>query len=310
MLLKDIILFSTIIGTILLAILVPASGDFAAPYLNALIMGLLFMSFLKIDIGAVLAGPSSSITRCLALSGFKLIVFPIILFKIFAVAMPQYAVPVLLLSGVSTGVTAPFVSTLVFADVASVLRMAVVSSLLVPFSLPSLLETLSGNIISIPLATMMRMLAMVILVPMVFSWLIRRFLPQFQKKIERNQFAVSIVLLGLVNLGVFSKYSHFFFENPQEILMCMVVAYGIFAVSCFFGLFLTPSVNPPERMSNLVSLAFVNNVLVIVFSSEFFGPISPTLAAMYMFPYYSMIVPVRWLAGRRFGGRVEVSADK
>ncbi len=289
-----------------MAIFVPASGDFAAPYLNVLIMALLFMSFLRIDIGAVLVGPSMSIIRCLGLAGFKLIVFPIILFLIFSVAMPEYAVPVLLLSGVSTGVTAPFVSTLVFADVATVLRMAVVSSLLVPFSLPSLVETLSSNTLSIPLASMIRMLAMVILVPMVCSWLIRRFVPQFRNKIESNQFAVSIVLLGLVNLGVFSKYSHYFFENPQEILMCLVVAYGIFAVSCFFGLFLTPSVNPPERMSNLVSLAFVNNVLVIVFSAEFFGPISPTLAAMYMFPYYSMIVPVRWLAGRRFGSRCEV----
>ncbi len=37
----------------------------------------------------------------------------------------------------------------------------------------------------------------------------------------------------------------------------------------------------------------MNNVLVIVFSSRFFGPLSPTLAAMYMFPFYTLIVPAK-----------------
>ena len=53
-----------------------------------------------------------------------------------------------------------------------------------------------------------------------------------------------------------------------------------------------------EKVAAGVSLAIMNNVLVIVFAAEFFGPLSPTLAAMYLFPYYTMIVPVKLVANR------------
>jgi len=40
-------------------------------------------------------------------------------------------------------------------------------------------------------------------------------------------------------------------------------------------------------------MTFLNNVLVLVFSSQFFGPMAATLAAMYMFPFFAMIIPIR-----------------
>ena len=48
-----------------------------------------------------------------------------------------------------------------------------------------------------------------------------------------------------------------------------------------------------DMLSAGICLAVMNNVLVIVFSSRFFGPLSPTLAAMYMFPFFTMIVPIK-----------------
>jgi BASS family bile acid:Na+ symporter len=41
----------------------------------------------------------------------------------------------------------------------------------------------------------------------------------------------------------------------------------------------------------------MNNVLIIVFSSQFFGPLAPTLAAVYILPFFLMIVPAR-IAGK------------
>jgi BASS family bile acid:Na+ symporter len=48
-----------------------------------------------------------------------------------------------------------------------------------------------------------------------------------------------------------------------------------------------------DRLAGAISFANINNVLIIVFSSQFFGPLSPTLAAMYMLPFFAMIVPAR-----------------
>jgi len=48
-----------------------------------------------------------------------------------------------------------------------------------------------------------------------------------------------------------------------------------------------------DRLAGAISFAYINNVLIIVFSSQFFGPLSPTLAAMYMLPFFTMILPAR-----------------
>jgi BASS family bile acid:Na+ symporter len=45
----------------------------------------------------------------------------------------------------------------------------------------------------------------------------------------------------------------------------------------------------------------MNNVLVIVFAARFFSPIEPTLAAMYMIPFFGLILPLRVFRRLRTG---------
>jgi len=174
----------------------------------------------------------------------------------------------------------------------------VVTSVLVPFSLPCLVKVLAGAEISIPLDTMIRLLAMVIFFPLVAVLFIRRLFPGLLDKLQSIQFPISLVFFGVINLGVFSKYSEFLLKYPGRVLACVGVAYALSVVYYAAGFLLTPGRARAERLAAGVSFAVMNNVLVIVFASEFFGPLSPTLAAMYMFPFFTMIVPVRILANR------------
>jgi BASS family bile acid:Na+ symporter len=43
----------------------------------------------------------------------------------------------------------------------------------------------------------------------------------------------------------------------------------------------------------MISLTFLNNTLVVVFSSQFFGPIEPIVNTVYMVPFFALIVPLR-----------------
>ena len=52
-------------------------------------------------------------------------------------------------------------------------------------------------------------------------------------------------------------------------------------------------------MAGAVMLGNVNNVLVIVFSSEFFGPVEPLVAAMYMIPFFVIVIPLRYYRHRK-----------
>ena len=49
-----------------------------------------------------------------------------------------------------------------------------------------------------------------------------------------------------------------------------------------------------NQLAGAVMLGNMNNVLVIVFSSEFFGPIEPIVAAMYIIPFFGLVMPLRY----------------
>jgi bile acid:Na+ symporter, BASS family len=296
--LSDLILFAVVFGSMGAAVLAPEAGIPFQPFLVYFMMALLFLSFLRIDFTVFLDTSLSSVSRLIVLIGVKLVVLPAALYYLTLFIMPDYAIPVLLLSGISTGVVAPFIATVVSADVASVARMVVITSLIVPFSLPTLVKHLAGAEISIPLDLMIQLLAVVIFIPMAAVLLMRRYFPSVLQSISERQFPLSLTLFALCNLAVFSKYSSFFFSNPGSIFVSIAVAYVLSAIYFLVGLLVTPGLNSSERVAAGVSLALMNNVLVIVFSSRFFGPLSPTLAAMYMFPFYTLIVPAKLLAVR------------
>jgi BASS family bile acid:Na+ symporter len=295
---NDLILFVVIFGSVAVAVYLPELGKIFHPYLLYFMMLLLFLSFLKIDFNALLDTKRVSLLRLATLASIKLLVLPTVLYVVALFVMPDYAIPVLLLSGISTGVVAPFLAGLLEADVATVLQMVIITSLVVPFSLPCLVKLLAGAEISIPLELMIRLLALVIFVPMAAVLILRRLAPQVLAKISERQFPVSLLLFALINFGVFSKYSSFFFDRPGRILVSLAVAYVLSVIYYLTGFLLIPTRQPRRRLAAGLSLALMNNVLVIVFASRFFGPLSPTLAAMYMFPFFTMIVPVKLIAHR------------
>jgi BASS family bile acid:Na+ symporter len=294
--LNDLLLFVVLFGSVSAAVLFPEVGQVFQPYLLYFMMLLLFLSFLRVDFSAFLDVSRGALLRLVAMAGLKLMVLPATLYGVTLLIMPDYAIPVLLLSGISTGVVAPFIGTLVSADIAQILRMVIVTSVAAPFSLPCLVKMLAGASITIPLGNMIRLLAVVVFIPMVLVFLMRRHFPELIEKVLARQFPISLFTFCFINLGVFSKYSAFFFQNPDQILIATGVAYVLSVIYYVTGFIISPGRKREERLAAGVSFAAMNNVLVIVFASRFFGPLSPTLAAMYMFPFFTMIVPVKLLA--------------
>lgn len=290
---NDLILLLVIFGSMGVGIGFPESGRIFLPYPLYLMMLLLFLSFLEIEFIAILKDMKKTTLILFLLCFLKLIILPTGLFLLTQMIWPNYALPVLLLSGISTGVVAPFISNLLRASTSLVLMMVVLSSLFVPFSLPALVSLLAGQSIEISFSFMVKTLAMVVFLPAFAVLIARPLIPSFLKKLERIQFPLSLVIFAAINLGVFSKYSSFFMENPMELTRTTLLAFLLSAIYHIVGFGVTWGMKREDRLAGAISLANTNNVLIIVFSSQFFGPLSPTLAAMYMLPFFTMIVPAR-----------------
>jgi len=287
--LNDLILLLVIFVSMLAGILLPGFGSPFQPYVLYLMMSLLFLSFLSIQIDTIWHTLRDSAWSIVLLFLIKTIALPIAVYSLFRYLYPSYAIAALLLSGISTGVVAPFISNLVQAHSALVLVMVVVTSLFVPFSLPIIVKVLAGHTIEISLFAMIRMLSLVIFVPILAVEALRRLSPALTEEIKKRQFPVSLVIFSLINLGVFSRYSNFFFQSPSTILIAVLVAIALFALYHFIGFVSLVTASVEMKMTAGISMANMNNVLIIVFASQFFGPLEATLAAMYMVPFFGSI---------------------
>lgn len=294
---NDFILLLVVFSAMGIGIGLPEFGRIFAPYPLYFMIIQLFFSFLKINFLQVFAEAKERAVILFVLCLFKLLIIPIVLFFLTQIFWPEYAVPVLLLSGIATGVVAPFISSLLEASTFLVLMMVVVSSLLAPFSLPALVSLFVGQTIEISFLAMVKILAMVVFLPAVAVILLRYLYPSSLEKLEKVQFPVSLSTFACINLGVFAKYSSFFLKSPVVVGETILVAFVLSVIYHTVGLLVTWGMKREDRLAGAISFAYMNNILVVVFSSQFFGPLAPTLAALYLLPFFTMIVPAR-IVGR------------
>ena len=291
--LKDVALLAVVFTAMLVGIVAPQAGAPVEPYaLHGLIV-LVFLSLLSIDIRSVWSFIASHGRVVVWLTVLKLVAFPLAVFSIFTLLLPQYALAALLLTGISTGVAAPFIANVVRANQPLVLVMLVISSLLVPFTLPALVTVLARQQLDISLVDMTRLLGMVIFVPLLAVELLRRVSMRAVKSLEARRFVLSLCAIAVITTGVFSKYSEFLQGQPLVIVEASLVAIALAALYAMSGILAMPRSSIDDQLASAISMANVNNVLVIVFAAEFFGPLEPTVATMYILPFFVMVVPLR-----------------
>jgi BASS family bile acid:Na+ symporter len=290
---RDLILLVVIYSSMLGGILVPKAGEAFQALPLYCMMSLLLLSFLSISITQILQTLRKS---ALLIAGFlllRMILIPLSVALLFRFIWPAYSLSALLLTGISTGVVAPFISTLLQANTSLVLVVVVLSSLLVPFTLPPLVDLLFSQTMDLSLLGMMRTLFMVIFVPVVVAEILKRISSSLVQGLIRKQYYFSLVLFTVTNLGIFSRYSEFFYQEPMTILTAAAVACILGGLYLLAGLLLACGRPVEDQVAAVICLGVMNNVLVIVFSSEFFTPLEPTVAAMYMIPFFGLILPLR-----------------
>ncbi|MBW1790201.1 MAG: bile acid:sodium symporter, partial [Deltaproteobacteria bacterium] len=260
----------------------PGLGVVFQPYTIHLMMVLLFLSFVSTELKDIGKMIRSGALLVAWLSFLKLIAMPMAVYVLLRLFRPEYAVGGLLLAGTSTAVIAPFISELVSGNTPLVLVMSVLSSLLVPFTLPLMVEAVAGRSIDIPLGGMIRLLAMVVFVPVLAKEILARFFPRVLSITAAVRFPFSLACMAMVTIGIFSKYADYILENPSMIVEATLIGAALGAFAFVAGLSATWKMPTQDQAASVITLGNINNMLIIVFAGEFFGPLGPTLAAMYI----------------------------
>jgi BASS family bile acid:Na+ symporter len=302
---EDIALFLAIAASMAIGVLLPSFGIIFEPYLLVWLGLLLFLNLIRLNLHD-LASTFKKPQRLITLSVIKLLLLPVILYLITRQLYEPLAVPVLLLSGISTGLGAPFVINAVEKSkrLPIVVGMVIVTSLGVPFVLPSIVYLLlgDGSEFNIPIFDMVFLLSVALFIPIIAGWFAKRQWPSVAQKVDKKSFPFSIFLISLMNMAVFANFSDFFFKDTGFVLVNIAAAFVLFAVYGTLGYLIGNIKNGRLERSKdlgivgLVTMTYVNNILVVVFASQFFSVEMAALAAFYNLPYYGLILLLKVLA--------------
>jgi bile acid:Na+ symporter, BASS family len=293
---NDLLLLVVVLTSMAAGIIFPGFGSYfqALPFYS--IMALFFLSYLAIERTEVWSTLRNDKFTILAFVLTKSILLPILIYFVFRMVAPSYALAALLLMGVSTGVVAPFISNLVRGNSALVLVVVVITSALGPFTLPFLVRAVSAGHAEISLPAMIRMLVTVIFVPILAVEALRRVAPRLLAGAAKIKYPVSLALFAVINLGVFSRYAGLFRTEPAEIIMCAIVAFVLMVICFVAGILFFWRRSVEDQLAGAVMLGNMNNVLVIVFASAFFGSLEALVAALYILPFFVLVLPLRYYA--------------
>ena len=284
--------------SMLSGIIFPAIGQIFSPYLLVFLGGLLFLNLLKLDTRDLITTFTKP-KMLLILSILKLIILPSLMYSISYVIVSAMALPVVLLSGISTGLGAPFVVNFVGGRLPIVVGLIISTSIAVPFILPTLVYLLFRTTFSIPILDMMLLLTFALFVPLALGLIIKRYSPRLARIAEKNSLSASIGLMVLINFAMFASYSSYFITNQIFVLQTTFMsfllygAYGL--IGYLFVIFAYKNSTINERISGFIAMTYINNILVVVFAQQFFSPEVAALSAFYNIPYYiGMLVLKKW----------------
>ena len=312
------ILFLAVTISMAIGVLLPQFSKIFAPYILVWLGGLLFLNLIQLNTSKLISAFVHS-EQIALLSLTKLVVLPLALYATTTVVYPPMVLSVLLLSGISTGLGAPFVANFVGSELPLIVVLIIVTSLAVPFVLPPIVHILFGSHFSIPVIHMIVLLAVALFIPLLAGWFTKKFAPKIAEIVSEKSLYLSIILIVLINMALFSKFSTFFFESPVFVVEMVLIAFLLFGIYGTVGYALTSFTtgvtsrttsegtttssksntkmewNRTAAIDGLIAMAYVNNILVAVFAEQFFGIQTAVLPALYNIPYYIGIIVIKKL---------------
>jgi len=268
-----------IVLSIALGFALPQVGLIWKPYLSVLLMFLMFFVALSIE--------PIEITRATRN-------YPVIMMGLFTVFV---MVPVLAFSA------KPFVSSIVYAgiilglccpsavvsafwakafkgDVATALVMSITTNLLSIVTVPATMLIVIGAALHVDVASMMLNLAEIILIPLVASFLVRRFVHFDWIRASLFSSKAELFILALIVWGSIASGVEYVRNNVAEFVILNVFILGILALAWTLTHLLTKGFGHKKATSLEIATTVKNAALSLVVGLTAFGPaVLPPLIA-------------------------------
>jgi BASS family bile acid:Na+ symporter len=292
-----LVLLSAMVS-IVTGVLFPTTGMSLEPYLLVWLGGLLYINLINLHPRHLV----NTFRKPKALMVFtigKLILLPCIVYVITSLVYPKLALSATLLSGISTGLGAPFAINFIGAGgIGTIAALVTISSFVVPVTLPFILYVFfedTGEFV-IPIYDISFLLVIALFIPLSLGWSTRKYVPRVSKFVAGNSLFLSIIFIILINFSMFARFSQYFFIDQSLVLTSLISASLLFVLYLLVGYLLALSIKGQlitTRINGIIAMTYINNILVFVVAERFFDIETAALAALYNIPYYVGLLVLR-----------------
>jgi BASS family bile acid:Na+ symporter len=256
-------------------------------YLVVLLMALLYVVFLKNDMGNAL-GHIRRPLLLLYLLACNLLVIPVLVFVFTRGLEPDLKVAVFLLACMPSGISAPALTDIVKGDTALSLVLTVLSSMIAPLSITGLLYVLYGTAIPLDYTRLFLGLVAFTLVPLLASEVTKRCFSGAVERCKGHLGALSVLILMVTVTVVIGKEADYIRSNIADVFHVLLVLYAVFFAFQAAGYFQAFWLKPDERLAVSVSKMAMNNVLGMVIAISYFNPRIALILVLSEIPWNTM----------------------
>ena len=292
-----LVLLSAMVS-IITGVLFPTTGMSLEPYLLVWLGGLLYVNLINLH-PRHLVNTFRKPKVLMVFTIGKLILLPCIVYVITSLVYPKLALSATLLSGISTGLGAPFAINFIGAGgIGTIAALVTISSLVVPVTLPFILYVFfedTGEFV-IPIYDISFLLVIALFIPLSLGWSTRKYVPRVSKFVAGNSLFLSVIFIILINFSMFARFSQYFFIDQSLVLTSLISASLLFVLYLLVGYLLALSIKGQlitTKINGIIAMTYINNILVFVVAERFFDIETAALAALYNIPYYVGLLVLR-----------------
>jgi bile acid:Na+ symporter, BASS family len=238
---------------------------------DKLLMFSFFLGCLRIDFEEAVH-LKSNWGKLILFTFLNLIVLPVFLYLITPFLNVDTRTGLFLIMAACGGMLTPLIASFVGLNVLWAVVYVIISSSLIPFVLPLLVQIMFGVQMDVSGSDMILFLARIVFPPALLAYVVRKYTPGFSTRFMRYSGTIGSINMSLFIAIVIAHNhaflsAHLFHWSTIPLLLMMT---SVFVIRYLTGFFM-PAANKKERWSNALLFGVMNNGLIILFANRYFS---------------------------------------
>lgn len=277
----------------------PSAGVFLQPYLQWILMGSLFITFVQIDSGHSVRQLSMQVPLVLLVLCWYMLVSPVLVFFAAYGLDSDIRLGLLLLAAVPCAATAPVLSGAFGGDSHFSALLTVLSYVVAAVSIPFLFYSLAGTQLNFISFYFVLNIVMIFALPMLAAQLFRACAISTVGKLSSSLSTVNLFLVMIIAYSALSGRTDAFFEHPKSTLFYVFLVLALFVGFFVLSYLLFARVSRGTRISIATGKTFMNSAFALVLSSQYFSAETTVLVVMSQIPWMIMPGVFQWVLSAR-----------